>query len=149
MNIIQSVKQRITDILEPDPNTNKITFGEIDFLALDKVTNYPLVHFDIDSVTPLDFSYNIDITLFAMDVLDESPEEDLDRANEISARNDQLAVIVRLLSELRRNDSDDDVHLLGEATINLFTERFKDRVSGAEVTFTVEIPSQYNYCTIV
>ena len=83
-----------------------------------------------------------------MDVLDESNEESLDRANEIYVRNDQLAVVVRLLSELRQTDADYDMHLIGEPTINMFTERFKDRVSGVEVSFTVEIPPSYNYCTL-
>ena len=149
MNIIQSVKKTIEDILQPDPNVNKITFGDIDFIALEKTTNYPLVHFDITSVDVLDYTYNIGIQMFAFDVLDESPESDLDRANETSVRNDQLAVIVRLMSELKRGDiTDGTMHLITDPSIALFTERFKDRVSGAEVEFTVEIPTKYNYCTI-
>jgi len=149
MNIIQSVKKTIEDILTPDPNVNKITFGDIDFIALEKTTNYPLVHFDVTSVDVLDYTYNIGIQMFAFDVLDESPKGDLDRANEMSVRNDQLAVIVRLMSELKRGDiTDGTMHLITDPSIALFTERFKDRVSGAEVDFTVEIPTKYNYCTI-
>ena len=143
------VTQKIRELLLQDVNVNTVTYGELDEVALNKFTTYPLAHFNVSGVTR-GKSNVYDIQLFLMDILDQSKDVDRDfiRNNNLhDVLNTQEQVGMRLLELLVRGDLRTDGFMLtGSPGFIPFIERFKNDVAGWEVTFQVEVPNDMDIC---
>ena len=137
--------------LEKDVFVNTVTYGDIFDIDLNKQTIYPLSHFIVNSGTYEGNVWRFNISLLCMDIVDFSKEDTTDEFkgnnNEHDVLNTQLAVINRLLEQLRRGDLRDTLyHLDGTPSVEPFTDRFEMGVAGWTVTFDVLIANDMTIC---
>ena len=89
-----------------DPNVNTVTTGDITEIDLSKQTIFPLAHIIVNTVTAQEQALVFNITLMAMDVVNEYKDETTDifvgNDNEQDVLNTQLAVINKIIHLLRR-----------------------------------------------
>ena len=88
-----------------DENVNTVTTGDIFDIDLSKQTIFPLAHIIVNSVSIQEQILSFNITVMAMDVVDQSKDETTDvfrgNNNEQDILNTQLAVVNKLVSVLR------------------------------------------------
>jgi hypothetical protein len=146
--------EAIKDELAADDFVNTVTYGDIFKVALNKSTMYPLAHLNVDSVTYNNQVLTFSISLICMDILDQNKAAVSDifvgNDNEHDVLNTQLAVINRLLEVLRRGDlyKDSKYQLVGNPTLESFTDRFEDDVAGWSVTFDVQLRNTMTKCDL-
>ena len=100
------ITQTIKDQLLSDENVNTVTTGDITEIDLSKQTIFPLAHIIINSVTIQEQVLQFNISVLAMDIVDQSKEATTDifrgNNNEQDILNTQLAVVNKLLGVLRQ-----------------------------------------------
>jgi len=108
-----------------DVNVNTVTTGDIFDIDLSKQSIFPLCHIIINNVTTQEQVLLFNITVMAMDIVDESKKETTDifrgNNNEQDVLNTQLAVLNKLVMVLRRGTLySDKFQLEGDATLEPF-----------------------------
>ena len=101
---------QITDTIKTnllaDENVNTVTTGDIFDIDLSKQTIFPLSHIVINSVEIQEQVLNFNITVMAMDIVDQSKDETTDvfrgNNNEQDILNTQLAVVNKLVGLLSK-----------------------------------------------
>ena len=100
--------QAIKDQLLADVNVNTVTEGDLFDVDLSKKTIFPLSHLIVNSVTAQESVLRFNVSVLAMDIVNESKEPTLDifigNNNEQDVLNTQLAVLNKLVHVLRRGD---------------------------------------------
>ena len=134
-----------------DVNVNTCRTGDIFDIDLSKQSIFPLSHIIINSITTQEQVLVFNITVMAMDIVDESKEktEDIFRGNnnEQDVLNTQLAVLNKLVMVLRKGDLySDKFQLQGDATLEPFYERFDNRLAGFAATMNVIIHNDITIC---
>ncbi len=91
------------------------------------------------------------ISILAMDIVDESKEATTDifrgNNNEQDILNTQLAVLNKLVMVLRKGTLYSDQYQLdGDATLEPFYERFDNRLAGWSATFNVFVKNDIDIC---
>ena len=142
--------ETIKDQLLGDVNVNTVTTGDIYDIDLAKHSIFPLSHIIINNVTTQEQTLTFNISVLAMDIVDESKEPTTDvfrgNNNEQDILNTQLAVLNKLVMVLRKGTLYSDQYQLdGDATLEPFYERFYNRLAGCSATFNVFVK---NYITI-
>jgi len=146
---------QITETIETqllaDVNVNTVTTGDIFDIDLSKQSIFPLAHIIVNSVTLQEQVMSFNITVMAMDIVDESKEATTDifrgNNNEQDVLNTQLAVLNKLIMVLRRGDLySDKFQLEGDPTLEPFYERFDNRLAGYAATMDVVIHNDINIC---
>ena len=146
---------QITETIETqllaDVNVNTVTTGDIFDIDLSKQSIFPLAHIIVNSVTLQEQVMSFNITVMAMDIVDESKEATTDifrgNNNEQDVLNTQLAVLNKLIMVLRRGDLySDKFQLEGNPTLEPFYERFDNRLAGYAATMDVIIHNDINIC---
>jgi hypothetical protein len=88
--------EKIKEQLLNDVNCNTVTTGDITEVDLSKQTIFPLSHIIVNNVTTEEQYLGFNITVLAMDIVDESKEATTDifrgNNNEQDVLNTQLAV---------------------------------------------------------
>lgn len=144
------VSDFIKDSLLDDVNVNTVTYGEIEDVDLNKQEIYPLSHVNIPNATVLENALQFNITVIAMDVVDESKEAVEDRYvgndNEQDVLNTQCMVLAKLVSKIRRNRNLDGFELVNDPTLEAFTDRFGNKVSGWVLSMDLQIPNDIYLC---
>ena len=147
---------QITDTLKTnllaDENVNTVTTGDIFDLDLSKQTIFPLSHIIVNSVNIQEQFLTFNITVMAMDVVDQSKDETTDvfrgNNNEQDILNTQLAVVNKLVSVLRGGTLyQNQYQLQGDASCEFFYERFENQMAGVACTFDVLIANDINICS--
>lgn len=143
--------EAIKNQLLNDVNVNTVTTGDIYDIDLAKQSIFPLSHIIINSVSTQEQTLTFNISVLAMDVVDESKEatEDIFRGNnnEQDILNTQLAVLNKLVMVLRRGVLYTDQYQLdGDATLEPFYERFENRLAGWSATFDVFVRNDIDIC---
>jgi hypothetical protein len=143
--------QAIKDQLLLDPNVNTVTEGDLFDIDLSKQTIFPLSHLIVNSVVAQESVLRFNVSILAMDIVDESKEPTLDifigNNNEQDVLNTQLAVLNKLVQILRRGDLyDDKFQLDGDANLEPFVDRFENKVAGWTATFDVFVNNDVNIC---
>ena len=147
---------QITDTLKTnllaDENVNTVTTGDIFDVDLSKQTIFPLAHIVINSVSIQEQVLLFNVTVMAMDVVDQSKDEvpDIFRGNnnEQDILNTQLAVVNKLVSVLRGGTLyQNQYQLQGDASCEFFYERFENQMAGVACTFDVLIANDINICS--
>lgn len=146
---------QITETIETqllaDVNVNTVTTGDIFDIDLSKQSIFPLAHIIVNSVTLQEQVISFNITVMAMDIVDESKEVTTDifrgNNNEQDVLNTQLAVLNKLVMVLRRGDLySDKFQLEGDPSLEPFYERFDNRLAGYAATMDVIIPNDITIC---
>jgi len=141
----------IKDQLLSDVNVNTVTTGDLYDIDLAKQSIFPLSHIIINNVTTQEQTLTFNITVMAMDIVDESKNATTDifvgNDNEQDVLNTQLAVLNKLVMVLRRGVLYNDQYQLdGDATLEPFYERFENRLAGWAATFDVFVRNDIDIC---
>ena len=146
---------QITETIETqllsDVNVNTVTTGDIFDIDLSKQSIFPLAHIIVNSVTLQEQVISFNITVMAMDIVDESKEATTDifrgNNNEQDVLNTQLAVLNKMVMVLRRGDLySDKFQLEGDPSLEPFYERFDNRLAGYAATMDVIIHNDITIC---
>lgn len=143
--------ETIKDQLLADVNVNTVTTGDIYDIDLAKQSIFPLSHIIINSVSTQEQTLTFNISVLAMDIVDESKEATTDifrgNNNEQDILNTQLAVLNKLVMVLRKGTLYTDQYQLdGDATLEPFYERFDNRLAGWSATFDVFVKNDISIC---
>ena len=143
--------QAIKNQLLSDVNVNTVTEGDLFDVDLSKQSIFPLSHLIINTVTAQESVLRFNISILAMDIVDESKEPTTDifigNNNEQDVLNTQLAVLNKLVQVLRRGDLyNDKYQLTGDASLEPFVDRFESKVAGWTATFDVFVNNDIEIC---
>ena len=143
--------ETIKDTLLSDLNVNTVTTGDITEVDLNKQTIFPLSHMIVNNVTSSENTLSFNISILAMDIVDQSKDEVTDiflgNNNEQDVLNTQLAVLNKLVQKLRIGQLHRDLYqVLGDVTLEPFMDRFENQVAGWTATFDVIIQNDINVC---
>ena len=143
--------ETIKEQLLGDVNVNTVTTGDIYDIDLAKQSIFPLSHIIINNVTTQEQVLTFNISVLAMDIVDESKEATTDifrgNNNEQDILNTQLAVLNKLVMVLRKGTLYSDQYQLdGDATLEPFYERFDNRLAGWSATFNVFVKNDIDIC---
>jgi hypothetical protein len=150
MKQFYNITKTIKDTLEAHSQVNVVTFGDIYDVDLNKQTIFPLSHITVNQANFEGQTVRMNITVIAMDVVDETKEDPRNQTepfygtnNEQDILNTQLAVINDLVTKLRRGTLYTDLYQLdGNPTCVPFTERFENLLTGWTATFDVLLPNE-------
>ena len=146
---------QITETIETqllsDVNVNTVTTGDIFDIDLSKQSIFPLAHIIVNSVTLQEQVISFNITVMAMDIVDESKDATTDifrgNNNEQDVLNTQLAVLNKLVMVLRRGDLySDKFQLEGDPSLEPFYERCDNRLAGYAATMDIIIHNDITIC---
>jgi hypothetical protein len=144
------ITQAIKDQLNKDLFVNTVTIGDIFKVDLNKQTIFPLSHIIINSATYQGVTWNYNISILCMDIVDESKSLTTDiflgNDNEQDVLNTQLMVVNRFLEVLSRGDLSNDYELINTPSVEFFTERFENKLAGVTLTFDMVIANQMTIC---
>lgn len=136
----------IKKIIDNNEFTNKITFGDLSDVDLNKETTFPLLHLMIDQVTiqPQTMEYRINV--IAADIVDKM-QYDIDGVEDFYGNDNvqdimatQLKVTTMLVNALRQLDLVDNnfTRLQDEPVATPFKDRFENEIAGWETTITLK-----------
>lgn len=145
------VTETIKTSLLSDPNVNTVTTGDITEIDLSKQTIFPLAHIIVNTVTTQEQVLNFNITIMAMDVVNENKEDTTDiftgNNNEQDVLNTQLGVLNKIINLLRRGSLYTTKYQLdGDPTCEPFYERFDNRMAGWAATMNIFIDNDLSNC---
>jgi len=145
------ITETLRDNLLSDPNVNTVTTGDITEVDLSKQTIFPLAHIIINNVTAEEQTLRFNITIMAMDIVNEYKDETSDvfvgNNNEQDILNTQLAVVNKLIGELRQGTIHlNQYQLVSDASVEFFYDRFENEMAGVACTFDVYVANDINLC---
>lgn len=146
-----NVTDKIKDTLNAEPFVNTVTYGSLDDIDLNKQTIFPLSHVIVNNCNVAGNTLTFNISVLAMDVVDESKEEVSDdfvgNDNEQDVLNTQLAVLNRLISILQRGEVyTDKYQVVGAVGCEPFVDRFENKLAGWVATFDVVVENDMTIC---
>lgn len=135
----------IKQLVEDNAFTNKITFGEMSDVDLNKDTTFPLLHIMLDQVVIQEKTMEYRLNLVAADVVDVI-DEDLGvddyygNDNTQDVMNTQLKVMTELVNALRKLDlvGTNFTRMQDEPTATPFKDRFDNVIAGWEASVTLK-----------
>ena len=146
---------QVTDTIKTnllsDSNVNSVTTGDITQIDLNKQTIFPLAHIIVNSVTAQEQTLSFNITIMAMDVVNEYKDAETDifvgNDNEQDILNTQLAVLNRIILLLRGGSLYTTKYQLeGDPTCEPFYERFENRLAEWAATMDILIDNDISSC---
>jgi len=146
------ISQAIKTQLDDDAFVNTVTIGDIFKIDLNKQTIFPLSHIMINSANYNGKTFNYNVSVLCMDIVDESKEATTDlfrgNDNEQDVLHTQEMVARRLLEMLNRGDLYDDGFQLsnGSANIEYFVDRFENKIAGVTISFDVMTFNDMTIC---
>jgi hypothetical protein len=146
------ITQALKNQLDADAFVNTVTMGDIFKVDLNKQTIFPLSHIMINTATYNGSTYNYNVSVLCMDIVDESKEATTDlfvgNDNEQDVLHTQEMVARRLLEMLYRGSLMDEGYELSGDTANIeyFVDRFENKIAGVTVTFDVMTANQMTIC---
>jgi len=142
---------KIRETLQAEPFVNTVTHGSLDDIDLNKQTIFPLSHIIVNNCTVNEPTLTFNISIMAMDVVDESklaPTDDfIGNDNEQDVLNTQLDVLTRVISLLQRGTLYTDLFQVdGAVNCEPFVDRFENKLAGWVATFDVIIKNDMTVC---
>lgn len=139
------VLEKIKQFLEGHSQVNVVTTGDIFDVDLNKQTIFPLSHIIINSANLEGQVIRFNISVLAIDVVDETKENPRDQNEPFYGTNNvqdilntQLAVCNALIKELEKGDLHfDKYQLQGVPQCLPFQDRFENLLAGWNCTFDV------------
>lgn len=143
MNGYYEVMRVLKGYLEADNDINTVTKGDIADIDLDKKNIFGLAHVNISGAAFKDGVIVFNIAVFAMDIRNHSNEIPKDKFigndNEDDNLNTMLYVLNRLFLSIKKKGG--DFQILGEPSLEPFTESRKNLLDGWAMRFELEIPN--------
>lgn len=142
---------KIRDTLQAEPFVNTVTHGSLDDIDLNKQTIFPLSHIIVNNCIVNEPTLTFNISIMAMDIVDESklaPADDfIGNDNEQDVLNTQLDVLNRVISLLQRGTLYTDLFQVeGSVNCEPFVDRFENKLAGWVATFDVIIKNDMTVC---
>jgi len=146
-----NVTDKIKDALAAEPFVNTVTYGSLDDVDLNKQTIFPLSHIIVNNCNVDETVLTFNISILAMDIVDESKKETTDdfigNDNEQDVLNTQLEVLNRVISLLQRgNIYKDKYQVTGAVGCEPFVDRFENKLAGWVATFDVVVENKMTIC---
>ena len=143
--------QTIKDQLLADVNVNTVTIGDIYDVNLNKQDIFPLSHIIVNNVLQQEQTLTFNISVLAMDIVDQSKTETTDiftgNNNEQDILNTQLSVLNKLIQVLRMGTLyTDQYQLNGDASLEPFYDRFENQLAGWSATMDIQIYNDIYIC---
>lgn len=139
--------------LNNDPLVNTVSTGDIFDVDLSKQNLYPLCHIIVNSATFVDNVIQYNISILSMDIVDISKDETTNKFrgnnNEQDVLNTQISVLNRLYEKLRRgNLYDDNYQVDGTPNLEIFVDRFENKLAGWTMTININTPNEMTVCDV-
>ena len=146
-----NVTDKIKETLNAEPFVNTVSYGSLDDVDLNKQTIFPLSHIIVNNCNVLNNTLTFNISVLAMDIVDESKDEVTDifvgNDNEQDVLNTQLAIVNRLIAILQRGDLYTDLYQVeGAVGCEPFVDRFENKLAGWVATFDVIVQNDMTVC---
>ena len=148
MNNLYQILDDLRELLLASPFTNEVTFGQIDEVDLNKKTNFPLVHLNIEDVVINETTIDFNLNLIACDILDVNKEIAADKFlgnnNMQDILNTQLSVVTDVSNFFRRGDLRDNNFMFTEESVlaTPFLDDYENQLAGWESTITIRTRMQ-------
>tara|TARA_R100001530_G_scaffold132005_1_gene104061 strand:+ start:2269 stop:2739 length:471 start_codon:yes stop_codon:yes gene_type:complete len=141
----------IKEQLLQDQNINTVTTGDLSQVNLGKQDIFPLGHILINNVVVGDQTLKFNISVLAMDIVNESKNEVTDiftgDTNEQDVLNTQLGVLNKLIQVLKRGDLYTDMYQLdGDTNLEPFYDRFENNLAGWTASLDIDIYNDITIC---
>ena len=146
-----NVTDKIKDTLAAEPFVNTVTHGSLDDVDLNKQTIFPLSHIIVNNCNVAENILTFNISVLAMDVVDESKlattDDFVGNDNEQDVLNTQLEVLNRVIALLQRgNIYKDKYQIEGTVGCEPFVDRFENKLAGWAATFDVVVENKMTIC---
>jgi len=143
--------QTLKDQLLADVNINTVTIGDIYDVNLNKQDIFPLAHIIVNNVLQQEQTLTFNISIIAMDIVDQSKSETTDvftgNNNEQDILNTQLAVLNKVIQVLRMGTLYTDKYQLdSDVNCEPFYDRFENQLAGWTATMDVLIYNDIKIC---
>jgi hypothetical protein len=143
--------QTIKDTLLADINCNTVTTGDIYDVNLNKQDIFPLAHIIINNVLQQEQTLTFNISIIAMDIVDQSKTITTDKFtgnnNEQDILNTQLAVLNKVIQKLRMGNLYTDKYQLDtDVNCEPFYDRFENQLAGWTATMDIMIDNDIRIC---
>lgn len=133
--------------LQGNTSVNSVTFGDIFEVDLSKQTIFPLSHIMVNSCTFQDHVVQFNIQVIAMDIVNETSENEKEQNNYFHGINNkqdvlntQFTVINGLQSALRRGELFTDLYQIdSDYTATMFEDRFENLLAGWSLELTITV----------
>jgi hypothetical protein len=151
MKSFYNIIDKIKDAVNAEPFNSNVSFGDIADIDLKKQTIFPLAHIMVNNATINDTYISFNVTLFLMDLVDDSKQSDsslfLGNNNSQDILNTQLALATRVMRVLQKSDLyRDEFELINPGNCEPFEERFDNALAGWAVTFDINAKTEMTYC---
>ncbi len=143
--------QTLKDQLLADVNINTVTIGDIYDVNLNKQDIFPLAHIIVNNVLQQEQTLTFNISIIAMDIVDQSKSETTDvftgNNNEQDILNTQLAVLNKAIQVLRMGTLYTDKYQLdSDVNCEPFYDRFENQLAGWTATMDILIYNDIKLC---
>ncbi len=143
--------QTLKDQLLADVNINTVTIGDIYDVNLNKQDIFPLAHIIVNNVLQQEQTLTFNISIIAMDIVDQSKTQTTDiftgNNNEQDILNTQLAVLNKAIQVLRMGTLYTDKYQLdSDVNCEPFYDRFENQLAGWTATMDVLIYNDIKLC---
>jgi hypothetical protein len=143
--------ETIKNALLNSVDVHTVTTGNLSNVNLQKQDIFPLSHIIVNSVTDSEQTLSFNISILAMDIVSRSKLETTNifegNNNEQDVLNTQLAVLNKLIMDLRKGDLHRDKYQLqGDASLEPFYDRFENEMSGWTATIDIIIYNDITIC---
>jgi len=139
MRTYYTLLDKIKTQLLADNFVETCTSGDIYKVDIDKQSLYPLSHVIIGTGSYQERVWQFSVSVICMDLVDNQNEDDV--------LNTQLAVVNRLIEVMYRGDLHDEKYqVVGNPSVEPFTDRFENDVAGWTCTFDVQVINDMTIC---
>lgn len=144
---IYDITETVRNNIQSNGITNKITFGDLLEVDLDKTTMFPLAHMTIGTATFSDSIISIPLNILFIDIVDvnkELTDDDIFYGNDNlqDVLNTQFQAANILQSNLRRGSLFKELYqVTDEVTAQPFLDDFENQLAGWSVDIRVILPN--------
>lgn len=151
MKSFYNIIDKIKEVVNSEPFNSNVSFGDITNIDLKKQSIFPLAHIMVNNATINDNYITFNVTLFLMDLVDDSKEADvslfLGNDNTQDVLNTQIALGTRVMRVLQKSDLyRNEFELINAANCEPFEERFDNALAGWAITFDIGAKTEMTYC---
>jgi hypothetical protein len=130
---------------------NTVSSGDLSQVNLNKQDIFPMAHIIVNNVIVGEQVLRFNISVLAMDIVNQSKEETIDRFtgndNVQDILNTQLVVLNKLIQLLNRGELHTDMYQLdGDPSLEPFYDRFENELAGWTATMDILIYNDIKLC---
>ena len=145
------ITNTIKEQLLKDQDINTVSSGDLSQVNLNKQDIVPLAHIIVNNVIVGEQVLRFNISVLAMDIVNQSKEETVDiftgNDNVQDILNTQLVVLNKLIQLLNRGDLHTDMYQLdGDPSLEPFYDRFENELAGWTATMDILIYNDIKLC---